>query len=77
MSWWRMTQISQSVWAQHVTTGIEHYLPAYRIKSPTSYIVKSDHNLMALFTEPLWVALLELIHTKYQKSAGLVDYKEL
>jgi len=32
---------------------------------------------MALFTEPLWVALLGLIHTKYQKGAGLVDYKLL
>jgi hypothetical protein len=32
---------------------------------------------MALFTELLWVALLGLIHTKYQKSAGLVDYKQL
>ena len=32
---------------------------------------------MALFTEPLSIALLALIHTKYQKSAGLVDYKQL
>lgn len=32
---------------------------------------------MALFTEPLSVALLVLIHTKYQNSAGLVDHKQL
>jgi hypothetical protein len=32
---------------------------------------------MALYTEPLWVALFGLIHRKHQKSAVLVDYKHL
>lgn len=32
---------------------------------------------MALFREPLSFALFVLIHAKYQKSAGLVDDKQL